>query len=379
MSNSANSPRPDGILPMSVVGEIEYSGATTIPDWSLYWIRGVHNLLRYTADRRAIETAAPRVRRILEWYLPYLGEGGVIAGVSEWNLVDWSSILLTGESAVLTGLWARSLRDYADIATFLGNPGDAAWARDLRAQAEGGFERFWDEARGTYVDHVLDGKRQAPASQLAGAFAIGSDLAPQDRWSRILDWIADPQRQVVRSWIGGHGGYDQEKILEQMRGVQRTTGTRSARPWSPSRSPRTSYTTRTCSQGAQTSCWRASAAGRCSWRTTTPSASAGAGAPRPTAGAPHPRGTSSSACSASPLPAGLRESADRARAGPCRSIRGRGADPGRPHPRVRRRPPHRGRFAGPVRPRRVRRHRARARSRHREARLTAAGQSVGCV
>jgi hypothetical protein len=216
-----NSPRPDGILPMSVVGEIEYSGATTIPDWSLYWVRGVHNLLRYAADRRAVESSAPTVRRILEWYLPYLDEDGVLADVPEWNLVDWSSIFLTGQSAILTGLWARALCDYADIATFLDNPGDAAWARDLHARAARGFERFWDQPRGTYVDHARDGKAQAPASQLAGALAIVSGLAPQQRWSRILDWIGDPERQVVRSWIGGDGGYDQQKMLEQMRGVQR--------------------------------------------------------------------------------------------------------------------------------------------------------------
>jgi alpha-L-rhamnosidase len=216
-----NSPRPDGILPMSVVGEIEYSGAATIADWSLYWIRGVLNLVRYTGDREAVEAAAPTARRILQWYVPYLDETGVIADVPEWNLVDWSSILLTGRSCILTGLWARGLRDYAEISEFLGDPGGAAWARDLHARAREGLEQFWDEQRGTYVDHALGGERQTPASQLAGALAIVSGLAPTERWTRILEWIGDAKRQVVRSWIGGNGGYDQQKILDQMRGVQR--------------------------------------------------------------------------------------------------------------------------------------------------------------
>jgi hypothetical protein len=216
-----NSPRPDGILPMSVVGEIEYSGATTIADWSLYWIRGVLNLVRYSGDRQSVEAAAPTARRILQWYLPYLDETGAITDVPEWNLVDWSSILLTGRSCILTGLWARALADYAEIAEFLDNPGDAAWARDLHGQARAGLEQFWDERRGTYVDHALGGEPQAPASQLAGALAIVSGLAPTERWPRILEWIGGPDRQVVRSWIGGEGGYDQQKILDQMRGVQR--------------------------------------------------------------------------------------------------------------------------------------------------------------
>ncbi len=37
------SPRPDGMLPMTVAGEIEHQGGYTIPDWALHWIHGVWN------------------------------------------------------------------------------------------------------------------------------------------------------------------------------------------------------------------------------------------------------------------------------------------------------------------------------------------------
>ena len=46
-----NSPRSDGILPMSVAGEIESSGGLTIPDWCLHWVHGVYNLYRFKGDR----------------------------------------------------------------------------------------------------------------------------------------------------------------------------------------------------------------------------------------------------------------------------------------------------------------------------------------
>lgn len=62
-----NSPRPDGILPMSVVGDIEASGGITIPDWSLHWVHGVHNLYRFTGDRDAVKTLLPTVERVLRW------------------------------------------------------------------------------------------------------------------------------------------------------------------------------------------------------------------------------------------------------------------------------------------------------------------------
>lgn len=222
----ANSPRPDGILPMSIVGEVEHSQTSTIPDWSLYWVHGVANLLRYTGDAELLGRVAPTVRRVLEWYVPYLDERCRVTGVPEWNLVDWSSILLTGHSSILTALWANALREYAEIADFLGNTGDARWARNWYERARAGYETFWDAGRGTYLDHIDDSEpgdaaTNRAASQLAGALAVVSGLAPSERWERVLAWLSDPERQVVRSWIGGHGGYDISKILDQVRGVQR--------------------------------------------------------------------------------------------------------------------------------------------------------------
>ncbi len=216
-----NSPRADGILPMSVAGETERGGGFTIPDWSLYWIRGVYEMHRHSDDLEALRALLPTAERIVRWYLPYVTDDGVVADVPEWNLVDWSSVFLNGRSSLLTSLWAAALGHVAEIAERLGNDGTAAWARGLVARAGEGFEQFWDAERGTYVDHVLDGERRDSASQLAGALAIVSGLAPEERWPSIVAWIADPDRVVERSWIGGDGGYSAEKILDQMRGVQR--------------------------------------------------------------------------------------------------------------------------------------------------------------
>lgn len=217
-----DSPRPDGILPMSVVGEIESSGGYTIPDWSLHWVHGVHNLYRYLGDADELRALLPTVERILRWYLPYLDERGTIADVPEWNLVDWSSVFVTGRSSILTSLWARGLREFAELSRFVGNEGAARWADDLHARAAAGFEDFWDASRGTYRDHIVDGVALPAASQAAGATAIVSGLAPQSRWGAIVDAITDPATLVVRSWIGSDdGSYDQQKIADQMRGVQR--------------------------------------------------------------------------------------------------------------------------------------------------------------
>lgn len=215
-----NSPRPDGILPMTVVGDIKSSGAFTIPDWALHWVHGVHNRYRFGGDTEVVKELMPTVERILRWYAPYQTADGLLKDVVEWNLVDWSSVSNEDTSAILTALWARGLHEFAEMAGWLEEHASRRWAEGLYDRARAGFDAFWDEARGSYVDHVVDGEQRPELSQLAGALAICSGLAPRVRWGRIVDTITDPGRLVVRSWTGGESGeYAMEKMQKQFRGI----------------------------------------------------------------------------------------------------------------------------------------------------------------
>jgi alpha-L-rhamnosidase len=218
-----NSPRYDGILPMSVAGEIEADGGYTIPDWALHWVHGVYNLYRFTGDREQVLAFMPTVARILRWYAPFQNREGLLKDLVEWNLVDWASISSEDTSGVITALWARGLREFAEMAAWLGEGASQGWAEGLYAKAKASFEAFWDEGRGSYVDHMVDGVRRPEMSQLGGALAIISRLAPRERWSRIIDTITDADKLVVRSWTGGEDGdYSEEKVQKQMRGIYET-------------------------------------------------------------------------------------------------------------------------------------------------------------
>lgn len=215
-----NSPRYDGILPMSVSGEIEAGGGMTIPDWALHWIHGVYNLYRFSGDKKQVKAFMPTVERILRWYEPYQTAQGLLKDVVEWNLIDWASISREDTSSAINALWARGLREFAEMAAWLGENASRAWADALHGKVKAGFEAFWDEDRGSYADHIKDGVRQPEMSQLGGAFAILAGLAPQERWGRIIQTITDPRKLVVRSWTGGEtGDYSPEKIQKQMQGI----------------------------------------------------------------------------------------------------------------------------------------------------------------
>lgn len=205
--NLSNSPRYDGILPMTVVGPSEAAGSMTIPDWSLHWVHGVYNLYRFAGDKDAVKAFMPSVERVLRWFAPFQTRQGLLKDVIEWTLIDWSAVSNSDTSAIYTAMWARGLREFAEMAAWLEEKASQRWAEGLYRKAQAGFEAFWDEARGSYVDHIVDGAPRPEMSQIAGAAAIVSGLAPQERWPRIIETITDPARLIVQTWTwGGDAG-----------------------------------------------------------------------------------------------------------------------------------------------------------------------------
>jgi alpha-L-rhamnosidase len=194
------SPRPDGMLPMAAGGDVEHGDTAFIPDWALHWVRALWNLWRYTGDREAIGRLLPVAERVLRWFEPFRDASGLATDVTGWVIIDWASVSTRGQCTALNALWARGLRDFAEIAEWMGDAGRAAWARRRHAEVSRAFDRFWDAERGIYVDHALAGAPQRPASQHAQAAALAAGLVPAERVPRVADAMMDRARLVDAVW-----------------------------------------------------------------------------------------------------------------------------------------------------------------------------------
>lgn len=206
--------RFDGMLAMAPASDFTADDRTFVPDWSLHWVRSVHHLFRYLGDRLLVAELLPAAERTLRWFEPYLDEDGLLCDVSGWILLDWASVSSAGCSSVLNALWARALEDFAEMSRWLGNEGSAAWADARRDDVRAAFDRFWDEGRGVYVDHLVDGVAQRPAAQHGGAAALAAGLVPADRVDRVVERLVDRDRLLRHSWVmdpvtptGGSDGY----------------------------------------------------------------------------------------------------------------------------------------------------------------------------
>jgi hypothetical protein len=196
----AASPRPDGMLPMAAAGDIERWDAAFIPDWALHWIRALHNLYRYTADRALVARLLPVAENVLRWFVPFQAEDGLLADVTGWVIIDWSSVSVDGRSSTLNALWARGLLDFAEMSEWLGDAGRVRWARASHASLAAAFEAFWDPERRVYVDHIAAGGRARPLSQHAQAAALCARLVPGDRIERMVEVLTDRESGVHAAW-----------------------------------------------------------------------------------------------------------------------------------------------------------------------------------
>jgi hypothetical protein len=190
------SPRPDGMLPMAVAGDIEQLDVTIIPDWALHWVHSVHNLYRYVGDTDEIAALLPAVEGVLRWFDPFLDEQGCAVDVFGWVLIDWSAVYTQGVSGAFNGLLARSLAEFAEMASWLGDAGRARWARGRHDAMKRGFERLWDESRGRYVDSYIAGERLPMLSQHTQAAAIVGGLVQPKRLARVVEAMTDEEHLV---------------------------------------------------------------------------------------------------------------------------------------------------------------------------------------
>lgn len=199
------SPRPDGMLPMAAGGDIESFDNAYIPDWALHWVHALFNLYRYTGQRDFVARMMPIAEGVLRWFVPFQERDGLLTDVPSWVIIDWSSVSVSGKSSVLNALWARALREFAEMGEWLGDGGRAAWARSLHNELASGFDAFWDGKRQLYIDHIDNGESRLAYSQHAQAAPLVAGLVPGDRVARILDVMLDSSRGVHATWSRASG------------------------------------------------------------------------------------------------------------------------------------------------------------------------------
>ncbi|MGH2584932.1 MAG: alpha-L-rhamnosidase C-terminal domain-containing protein, partial [Dehalococcoidia bacterium] len=200
----AQSRRSDGLLTMSAAGDLSMV-ATTIPDYSLHWLRTLARFYEYSGDLETVRELLPTARAIVAAFERYRTEDGLLRGVPGWVFIDWASTQRSEVVGALDALYAAALDDLVMLLAATGDADEAARVAGLRDRTRSAFELLWDPERGVYVDAADADGPLGRVSQHTNAMAILGGCAPPQRWPAMLDAILDERRLVVTPTQGDLG------------------------------------------------------------------------------------------------------------------------------------------------------------------------------
>jgi alpha-L-rhamnosidase len=197
----AHSQRADGLLAMVAAGDAAAS-STTIPDYSLHWLRALTRYFEYSGDAATVRELAPTAVEVLAAFERFRGDDGLIRGMPGWTFIDWAMTERAEVTGAVDALYAAALDDFARLADAALS--DARAAADARSRAERtrrAFGLLWDDAAGVYVDAADAHGPRRRVSQQTNAIAIIGGCAPRERWARMFDYVLDENRLVITPTI----------------------------------------------------------------------------------------------------------------------------------------------------------------------------------
>jgi hypothetical protein len=197
----AQSRRGDGLLGMVAVGDFSTS-STTIPDYSLHWVRALARYFEYSGELELIRELAPVATGVLAAFERYRARDGLIRGMPGWIFIDWAMTEKSEVVGALDALYAAALDDFAMLCErALEDYRAASMFHSQANRTREAFELLWDKSRGAYVDAADSHGPMRRISQQTNAIAIVSGCTPRDRWDSILENILDESRLVITPTI----------------------------------------------------------------------------------------------------------------------------------------------------------------------------------
>lgn len=170
----------------------------TIPPFSLWWIAMLHDFLMWRGDREFIAKRMNGVRTVIDAFLAYVSEDGLLRSPVGWNFVDWVPAWFHGMppgahddvNGTLNWHLVYTLQLAAELETFVDEPELAARNRRLAARVrDAATKTFWDDSRGLLAEDAAQ-KNFSEHTQCIAMLSGMLDPSRQDRLAKGL--LNDP-------------------------------------------------------------------------------------------------------------------------------------------------------------------------------------------
>lgn len=172
--------RPDGSVPGS--------GATwqEFREYNLWWIISVWEHYLFTGERDFLVRMVPGVRNMLDWIRFQQDEDGLM-----WNNASWLWTLPREcVGSAFQCILKKALECAGAIEREMGNEIEAQRLDEEAGRVAARVrERFWDEARGVFLDDLNIEGEPIPILSDANAYAVVCGVATPEQAARICDFL----------------------------------------------------------------------------------------------------------------------------------------------------------------------------------------------
>ena len=198
LTEMARSQHEDGITACFAPGDKGPCGP--IPGFTLIWILSVWDYYLFTADKNLVAKLYPNVKKALNWFTSRIGDMGLATHLPYWMFIDWADMDLRGAVTSLNCFLVGALNAASEMAKIAGKEGDAKRYTATAAKlADAINEHLFDTRRFVYADCHCDGELSRVVSEQTNSLAVYYDVAPSRMHNAILDYIHDPENEVVHA------------------------------------------------------------------------------------------------------------------------------------------------------------------------------------
>lgn len=196
---------------------------SVIPPFSLWWVAMIHDFALWRNDHAFVASLLPGARGVIDGFLRYENEKGLIEAPQGWNFVDW----VTGPgwdfgmppdgcygcSGIINWHFVLTLRLLAEL-----EEEHAEWElarrwRRLAAQlTERLTEFFWDESRGLFADDIA----HAHFSEHAQCLAILAGTLPDAYGRRVSAGLLQSPGLAKTTIYFTHYLFETYRVISQM-------------------------------------------------------------------------------------------------------------------------------------------------------------------
>lgn len=186
---SGQNQHPTGML-SNISNVPNHNWRGTIPDFSLWWIKGLLDQYMYTGDNTLLNRLYPQALRILDAHLDYLNEKTLIEDMPYWTFLDWADTDKAGICTAYNAIFYYILQCLCQLAEFRNDPYTAELTQKIRKEMKANFhDTLFNKECGYYPDACIDGTFSEKISEHGNMTPIWAGLCDATTSNKVISKV----------------------------------------------------------------------------------------------------------------------------------------------------------------------------------------------